>query len=287
MQRNADIVCLSMTTDYRTGIGCPEPYLRRIAEAGFTHVHWCHHWGDDFLYAASEIEQIRVWLDELGLGVTDVHGSADGEKCWTSPQEYERLAGVEQVANRIDMAARLGTDVVIMHAASEPDEPIGKNTRRRQLLKSLDALRRVAEPRGVRIAIENLCGPDEFDRIEELLSRYGPEYLGLCYDSGHGHFTGDGLDRLDAVKDRLISVHLHDNDRSNDTHSLPFDGTVDWERFAEIMATSSYDKWVSLEATMKNADTDDEAVFLQRAFGAASRLAAMVERATTTSRSPS
>ena len=35
---------LSMTSDYVPASGCPEPYLRSIAAAGFTHVHWC---GDD------------------------------------------------------------------------------------------------------------------------------------------------------------------------------------------------------------------------------------------------
>ena len=45
---------LSMTSDYVTETGCPEPYLRRIAEAGFSRVHWCHQWNTDFLYADCE-----------------------------------------------------------------------------------------------------------------------------------------------------------------------------------------------------------------------------------------
>ena len=62
-----------------------------------------------------EIRQIERWLREFNLAVNDLHGSAGREKAWGSPREYERLAGVELVKNRIDMAARLGTDVVIMH----------------------------------------------------------------------------------------------------------------------------------------------------------------------------
>ena len=41
--------------------------LREIAEAGFTHIHWCFDWDGDYLYARSEMEQIRSWMDELGL----------------------------------------------------------------------------------------------------------------------------------------------------------------------------------------------------------------------------
>ena len=41
--------------------------LRRISEAGFTHVHWCHEWDGDYLYAPSEMLQIKSWFDTFGL----------------------------------------------------------------------------------------------------------------------------------------------------------------------------------------------------------------------------
>ena len=47
---------ISLTTDYIKGRGNPQPYLKAMAEAGFTHVNWCHRWNSDFLYLAPEIE---------------------------------------------------------------------------------------------------------------------------------------------------------------------------------------------------------------------------------------
>ena len=114
---------LSITTDYVRDDGNPEPYLRRIAEAGMTHIHWCHHWCTDFLYADSEIEQIGRWFADYGLRLNDVHGSEGVEKFWYSPWEYARLAGVELVQNRIDFAARLGADVVVMHVYPQTVAP--------------------------------------------------------------------------------------------------------------------------------------------------------------------
>ncbi len=35
---------LAVATDFNGSGGDPEPALRRIAEAGFTHLHWCHQW---------------------------------------------------------------------------------------------------------------------------------------------------------------------------------------------------------------------------------------------------
>src|SRR5437867_2440189 len=106
---------LSITTDFARDTGNPEPYLCEIAEAGFSHIHWCHHWNTDFMYCAAEIDQIGVWLKALHLQLLDIHASDGREKNWTSEREYERLAGVELVRNRIDMASALGADAIVMH----------------------------------------------------------------------------------------------------------------------------------------------------------------------------
>lgn len=267
---------LSMTSDYVVSTGCPEPYLRRIAEAGFTHVHWCHQWNTDFLYDDAEIGQIAGWLREFGLQVTDLHASAGQEKGWGSLREYERLAGVELVRNRLRMAARLETDVIIMHLPDLKD-PTTRDAVWTQVRRSLDTLQAHAWQCGVRIAIEN--GP--FEEIEKVLSLYGPEYLGLCYDSGHANMRADGLEWAERLKGRLISVHLHDNNGTADQHQVPFwpGGTVDWERAARMLATSGYAKWISLESVMRNSGMTDEKAWLEKARQAAAKLSDMVDAA--------
>ncbi len=50
---------ISITTDYAGATGAPEPALRRIAGAGFTHIHWCHHFNDDFVYGGYEVDGIK------------------------------------------------------------------------------------------------------------------------------------------------------------------------------------------------------------------------------------
>lgn len=256
---------LSLTTDYAKDTGDPSPYLRRIAEAGFTRVHWCHHWNTDFLYSRWEIEAVQKWLTDYGLRLLDLHGSMGSEKNPMSVREYERQAGVELVRNRIDMTARLGGDVVILHGPEDPD-----NTPFR---KSLDELEAFARERGVRIAVEN----GHFDTITQLLSEYDPDYLGLCYDAGHGNIDEGGLAHLEGLKTRLISVHLHDNNGTEDQHRPLFSGTVDWPGLARIMAGSAYTKCVSMEAIIQDSGTEDETVFLNHAFETGARFARMVD----------
>ena len=268
---------ISMTTDYVTSIGCPEPYLRRIAEAGYTHVHWCHHWADDFVYSRPEVSQIKRWLKELGLGVTDIHGSGGNEKLWMAPEEYSRKAGVELVANRIRMAARLGSDVVIMHIPQLGDPAEDPNKQWEPTRRTFEDLEPIARKCGVRIAIENIIG-SSFDDFDHVFSLYPPDYIGLCYDSGHGN-CHNAIEHLDKVKDRLISLHLHDNDGKGDQHQIPFQGTVDWPRLAQIIAQSPYGKWVSMESIMANTGIQDEAEYLARAYDAGTRFSQMIAQA--------
>lgn len=264
---------LSMTSDFAGGRGCPEPSLRAIAEAGYTHVHWCHQWNTDFLYGEAELAQIEAWLKDFGLGVTDLHGTSGVEKKWTSSREYERLAGVELVENRIATAARLGTDVVIMHIEPGGDDDVYGDTYWTQLFRSLDELRPFAAGRSVRLAIEL----GDIEPIEKVLESYEPEFIGICYDSGHGNRRPDGPGWAMTHADRLISIHLHDNDGSGDQHRIPFTGTVDWPRVIDAIAASPYDKWISMECGMVNESYEDKTEFLAAAREAGEKLADMLE----------
>ncbi|MCS7061053.1 MAG: sugar phosphate isomerase/epimerase family protein [Anaerolineae bacterium] len=269
-------MALSLTTDYAADTGNPEPYLRRIAEAGFSHIHWCHHWNTDFIYLPSEIAQIKRWLRTFGLQLLDTHGSDGKEKRWASPFEYERLAGVELVKNRIDFTAALGGDAVVMHIPDQnerADNPFVWD----QVRRSLDELEPYTRAQAVRIAIENTGdGAGNYENVHELLATYAPDFLGVCYDCGHGALHGRGLDQLEAMKDRLIAVHLHDNDGLSDLHRLPFTGIVDWARLAAIIKCSSYHKCISLESNMRHEPARDEQDFLARAFAAGTRLTRMI-----------
>ena len=246
---------IAINTDFVQGTGSPEFYLKLLSEAGFTHLHWCHQWNTDFLYSKHEIAQYAKWLKTYGLKLLDVHGTDGKEKCWYSPVEYERKAGVELVINRIRLFTELeGSGSVMMHipwyrtvTTEEQRPPI---TERYEALKrSMDELMPVLEENKVRIAVENtVC--DTFETISGLMEEYPAEYVGITYDSGHGNIgdrwtfdpphPGEGLDNLDKWKHRLQALHLHDNDGQDDLHQPPFMGTVDWERLTKIIAESSY-----------------------------------------------
>ena len=46
--------------------------LERLAAAGFSWIHWTHEYDGDYCYAPSEMQQLRDWLDELGLKAGEI-----------------------------------------------------------------------------------------------------------------------------------------------------------------------------------------------------------------------
>ncbi len=270
---------LSINTGYLTDKLSPEPYLRRIADAGFTHIHWGHHWGSDFQYSKWEIDQIRTWLKDFGLKVLDLHASAGIEKNWVGLRDYERLAGVELVKNRIFMAAVLGTNVIHLHIPKEPESESEKKLFQIQLRKSLDQLEPFAKEHNVHIALENLVGQNTATH-RKLFSEYDPGFLGLCFDSGHANVDGRGFELLDSHKDRLLSIHLNDNDGVNSLqHNLLFSGTLKWLLLATAIAESSYLKCVSMEVKMNHSNFKSEKAFLKKAFETGNVFAKMIGQA--------
>ncbi len=269
---------LSINTDIIQDHGSPEPYLRQIADAGFTHLHWVHHWAGDFMYSPSEIEQIGRWLKEYGLLLSDLHATEGREKFWLSTAEYARLAGVELVKNRLDMTARLGGDAIVLHVQPDNMNDNPQPAFWDRFHRSMDAILPYAAERNVQIAFENLP-PSNHETLKQILALYSPEQVGICYDSGHGNIVGDGLDFLDIVKDRLIVLHLNDNDATGDQHNLLFAATVDWERHARILAASSYNKPLSMEVSIRNSGIKRPSDFLDQAMGTCTKFAGMVENA--------
>jgi len=254
-----------MTTDYASSVGSPLPALEHIAQAGFTHIHWCHQWNTDFVYMEPEIKRIKCWMNKLGLQMCDLHASAGKEKCWYSEEEYQRQAGVLLVENRLRMTAELGGDVIIMHAPAAPLDEEAAQVYWGALWRSLDALAPCSKETGVRIAIEN-GSPDQWDTVRRVLERYPADYVGLCYDCGHGNLNEMGMPLAEEYASRLISVHLHDNDGTGDQHNLIYSGTIDWDRLAKMIAGSSYVKPLSFELSDKRTGYTDEQALLDEAL---------------------
>ncbi|GHV28768.1 hypothetical protein AGMMS4952_13310 [Spirochaetia bacterium] len=273
--------------------------LSGIARAGFSHVHWCHEWTGDYVYSVHEMIQIRTWCDELGLKVKGVHAS-DGvgrkpfdpltggdvfdrdTKYYVSMNEYNRLAGVDLIKNRVDLAHTLDAGAIVLHFSLpwqvfEADKNYHEQFFWRAF-KSFDELEPYCTTRNIRLCIENLGETPRAWSIHQfdlLFKRYGADYMGLCFDTGHANMAcrENCLEYAERYNERLFMIHVHDNQGEGDEHILPFEGTFNWEGFAPVLARSPYELPVLMEPS---CPAKDDAVWLGKAFQAGSRFQDMV-----------
>lgn len=54
---------------------------------------------------------------------------------------------------------------------------------------------------------------------------------------------------LSLYGDKLMALHLHDNDCIEDQHRIPGEGTIDWNYVAQKIKSIGYSGAISLEIT--------------------------------------
>ena len=271
-----------------------EAMLRELAAAGITHIHWCHEWSGDYLYSRYEMIQLRNWLDRYGLIAKGVHASEghwadDGlDACsrpnckdFTSSDPLNRLAGLELLKNRVDLAAALGTDLIVLHLHPPfkhfEVEPDAREGFYRTVFQTFDELEPYCRARRIKVCLENLLDvPNEYqmDQFDRIFDRYGADYMGFCFDSGHALLSKRTapLELPERYWMRMYFVHLSDNMGDYDAHALPFEGCFDWEGLARLIARSPYQLPINLEVCRN----DDNRAFLQKALECGARLEQMV-----------
>jgi len=269
---------LSMTTDY-AGVsrGDAGPYLQRIAEAGFPAIHWCHEWCTDTLYRAEEIRRIRAQLRALRLDLVDLHAS-HGQTChYYAVESAERRRGVALLLNRLEMVDALGGRAAVLHPPILPAD--GAEALWDACRRGVDEVEPFLRRTGLRLAFENLASHASWDVIARLCDAYGADVVGLCFDAGHANLIEGGVGELDRLRDRIVALHLHDNEGQEDRHWHPFDGSMDWPAFASVLAASPYAGPLTQESNVRQLEDKDELRFLGTARERGSRLARLVQDA--------
>lgn len=113
-------------------------------------------------------------------------------------------------------------------------------------------LLKIADDYGVKIAIENVPEPYPFlmkgtAEFEKFYSEIG-EPIGLALDVGHANLNGQIEQFLAKFADKIVHVHVHDNDGREDQHLGVGHGTVNWERFANLLKKAQFNGVVIIES---------------------------------------
>jgi len=238
-------------------------HLIEIAAHGFetvevfaTRTHFDYH-------NPSAVSDLQQWLAETGLALSSLHapvgesytaGRWSGWLSLASSGAGDRERAVAEAEHALHVARRIPVRVLVVHlGAPRALQPAGGDSRA-AARRSLEELHHVAEPLGVRIAVEIL--PNELSRAGSLAHFVDVDLrkadlpgapVGIGFDIGHAHVEGDVGEALEAVSEHVLTVDVHDNGGRVDEHLVPFEGTVDWPAALTAVQKIGYDGPLMLE----------------------------------------
>ncbi len=214
----------------------------KLAQLDHSGIPWCEIAGlQDQHFSVFDLErlhEITAALAQLKLRMWSFHAPF----CALSMDDPEtRAAGIRRLVQSAKVAKELGARIVVVH----PGRDVRSIDRERELRWLSDGLAQAAEkiPEGIQLALETMgikavCGPA--DEILSVIDRHKGAPIGICFDSGHVNQADDIYAYLQTIANRVITVHLHDNNGDRDAHAIPGAGNIDWPRCLAALRTAGY-----------------------------------------------
>ena len=209
--------------------------IDEIKKAGFkdVFVQW---YNKEWEY--SQEEQLK-YARKQGLNIIFAHlGYKNINDLWKECDEGNKL--VENYKKDIKICKQNNIPMVVMHLTSKKVAPnyneIG--------LERIREIVNYAKELDIKVAFENTKIKGY---LEYVIQNLDNDNVGICYDAGHCHVHFNDEFPYEMFKNKIFAVHLHDNDKSDDLHLLPFDGTIDWEKLIKKLRDCNYEGPITLE----------------------------------------
>ena len=182
---------------------------------------------------------------------------------------------LSELMNCVDHCVIANAPIAVIHMSSGNTPPPITDIGRARYEKLVE----YAMKKNVKVAFENLRKSANFAWAMETFE-HNP-MVGFCWDCGHEACYQNGREFMPWYGERLICTHIHDNCglQDADDHLLPFDGTVDFNRFAEHIRNSGYKGSLMLEVFNIVHRYDDLTAeqFLEKAAGVVNKLVKMTD----------
>ena len=210
--------------------GTSEEKLAEVYAAGIRYVEVTFH---SFTRNIPDTENyteafaLRNRLEKAGLKVWSCH-LPYGKKCDISvvdPEQRER--NVAYIERMIRLAAIFRPQRLILHPGSRPVSEEDRSERERCSANSICRLSLAAEEIGAVLCVENM--PHSIGRTSAELLRLIGDCPGamVCFDTNH-LLLESHEDFIDALGERIATIHLSDYDGTDERHWLPGKGVIDW-----------------------------------------------------------
>ena len=206
-------------------------------------------------------------LDRYGLRACQTHAPYP---VWRYGEDEKNKYRLLETLRCIELTAYLGAPYVIIHPITETFRFSPKELRERNL-DFYSGLIDTAKKNHVTICLENMWNSrngnifectcedpyEANDYIDTLNKMAGEEIFGFCFDVGHATLCGRYMkNTLIALGDRVKALHIHDANKYNDLHTLPYSQCstagntpfTDWTGMLDGLRAINYRGGINFEA---------------------------------------
>jgi len=226
-----------------------ESLVKRLREVDVGHVELLdegsHSLGNKRITVLKEIVESKALKLALHAPFADINIA--------SPNHFLRKAVLKLQKKSIVHAHQLDCQVWIFHPGLKTGISYFYPEQDWQLnLQSVKTLLSFARKYDVEIAIENVPEPFPFlmKSVEEFSRFYDElgEEIGLTLDIGHANLNNQIHEFITRFSDRIVHVHVSDNDGTSDAHLGIGQGNINWQNVAERIKQVGYKNMISLES---------------------------------------
>lgn len=150
----------------------------------------------------------------------------------------------KNVSKAIDLANKVGSDRLTIHPGWREMPSVAEEKSYDSLIENLKQIVKFGKEKNVAICLENLdawgrnlCS--SYDDFLKVLTAV-PE-IKVTLDIGHTN-TADKtpVEFFRAVSDRVLDIHIHDNDGSKDQHKCIGEGNIDYQKVFKTCKDAGY-----------------------------------------------
>ncbi len=221
-------------------------WLERVWDAGFPAVEiFCARQHIDYRDKA-QIAELGHWFKDSELKLHSLHAPMYTDDVWgrsgpnavvniSDPTKARRMAMVDEVKRAIEISEIVPFRYLVQHIGVQGEEYDERKLE--SAFSSLEEIKVFAGQRGVEVLLENT--PNAMSTGERLNYFLSQTHLNLnyCFDVGHAHMAGDIGAEFEAMKNRIRSTHLHDNNGKEDLHLFPGKGTIKWKEAMRLLGS--------------------------------------------------
>ncbi len=234
--------------------------------------------------------ELKGHLEERGLRVVNV---AAIFREIIDPNESIRSKGLEMFRRAAGLAVFFDSPLIQIDTFTPPIEFIGRKpyesaiifgekyyikiprdfSWKRFWITLVDSVKRcalIARDYGLKLAIEPRIGEtvSNSDAMLKLLEDVAEDNLGAVLDTGHLHAAKELIPlSIEKLSEKIIYVHISDNDGRDNYHWAPGKGTIDWDAVFIGLKKYGYTGYIAIDVGGQDIrDRLDEEVLQAKRF---------------------